>query len=31
MSILWIVVIGFLAGIIARILAPGPNIKPLAV
>jgi len=25
MSILWIVVIGFLAGIIARILAPGPN------
>lgn len=25
MSILWIVVIGFVAGIIARILAPGPN------
>ncbi len=27
MGILWIVVIGFVAGIIARLLAPGPN-KP---
>lgn len=25
MHIIWIIVIGFLAGIIARILAPGPN------
>ena len=25
MHILWIVIIGFVAGIIARILAPGPN------
>jgi uncharacterized membrane protein YeaQ/YmgE (transglycosylase-associated protein family) len=25
MNILWIVVIGFVAGIIARLLAPGPN------
>ena len=25
MGILWIVVIGFVAGIIARILSPGPN------
>ena len=25
MGILWIVVIGFVAGIIARMLAPGPN------
>lgn len=25
MGILWIVVIGFVAGIIARLLAPGPN------
>ena len=25
MGILWIVVIGFVAGIIARIIAPGPN------
>ena len=25
MNILWIVVIGFVAGIIARFLAPGPN------
>jgi uncharacterized membrane protein YeaQ/YmgE (transglycosylase-associated protein family) len=25
MSILWIVVVGFLAGIIARLLSPGPN------
>ena len=25
MNILWIIVIGFIAGIIARILAPGPN------
>ena len=25
MSILWIIVIGFVAGIIARFLAPGPN------
>jgi uncharacterized membrane protein YeaQ/YmgE (transglycosylase-associated protein family) len=24
-NILWIIVIGFIAGIIARILAPGPN------
>jgi uncharacterized membrane protein YeaQ/YmgE (transglycosylase-associated protein family) len=24
-SIIWIIVIGFLAGIIARILSPGPN------
>lgn len=27
MGILWIVVIGFVAGIVARLLAPGPN-KP---
>ncbi len=25
MNILWIIVIGFIAGIIARFLAPGPN------
>ena len=25
MSIIWIIVIGFVAGIIARLLAPGPN------
>ncbi|TMJ27032.1 MAG: GlsB/YeaQ/YmgE family stress response membrane protein [Alphaproteobacteria bacterium] len=25
MHILWIILIGFIAGIIARILAPGPN------
>ena len=25
MDILWIVIIGFVAGIIARLLAPGPN------
>ena len=25
MNILWIILIGFLAGIIARLLAPGPN------
>jgi uncharacterized membrane protein YeaQ/YmgE (transglycosylase-associated protein family) len=25
MHILWIILIGFLAGIIARLLAPGPN------
>ena len=25
MSILWIIVIGFVAGVIARFLAPGPN------
>ncbi len=25
MGILWIVIIGFVAGIIARLLAPGPN------
>lgn len=25
MHILWIIIIGFVAGIIARILAPGPN------
>lgn len=25
MSIVWIVLIGFVAGIIARLLAPGPN------
>ena len=25
MHILWIIVIGFVAGIIARLLAPGPN------
>lgn len=25
MSILWIILIGFVAGIIARLLAPGPN------
>jgi uncharacterized membrane protein YeaQ/YmgE (transglycosylase-associated protein family) len=24
-SILWIIIIGFVAGIIARLLAPGPN------
>jgi uncharacterized membrane protein YeaQ/YmgE (transglycosylase-associated protein family) len=27
MGILWIIVIGFVAGIVARLLAPGPN-KP---
>jgi uncharacterized membrane protein YeaQ/YmgE (transglycosylase-associated protein family) len=27
MGILWIVVVGFIAGIIARLLSPGPN-KP---
>ncbi len=27
MSILWIIVVGFVAGLIARFLAPGPN-KP---
>jgi len=25
MGILWVVIIGFVAGIIARLLAPGPN------
>lgn len=25
MSILWIILIGFVAGIVARLLAPGPN------
>lgn len=25
MSILWIIIIGFVAGLIARFLAPGPN------
>jgi uncharacterized membrane protein YeaQ/YmgE (transglycosylase-associated protein family) len=25
MNILWIIVIGFVAGLIARFLAPGPN------
>ena len=25
MSILWIIIVGFIAGIIARLLAPGPN------
>jgi uncharacterized membrane protein YeaQ/YmgE (transglycosylase-associated protein family) len=25
MSILWIVIIGFVAGLVARFLAPGPN------
>ena len=25
MSIIWIIVIGFVAGIIARLLSPGPN------
>ena len=25
MSIIWIIVVGFVAGIIARILSPGPN------
>ena len=25
MHIIWIIIIGFLAGIIARLLAPGPN------
>jgi uncharacterized membrane protein YeaQ/YmgE (transglycosylase-associated protein family) len=25
MNILWIIVIGFVAGVIARLLAPGPN------
>ena len=25
MHILWIIIIGFVAGIIARVLAPGPN------
>jgi uncharacterized membrane protein YeaQ/YmgE (transglycosylase-associated protein family) len=24
-SILWIIIIGFIAGVIARLLAPGPN------
>jgi uncharacterized membrane protein YeaQ/YmgE (transglycosylase-associated protein family) len=27
MGILWIIIVGFVAGIIARLLAPGPN-KP---
>jgi uncharacterized membrane protein YeaQ/YmgE (transglycosylase-associated protein family) len=27
MSILWIIVVGFVAGVVARLLAPGPN-KP---
>ena len=27
MGILWIIIIGFVAGVIARLLAPGPN-KP---
>jgi uncharacterized membrane protein YeaQ/YmgE (transglycosylase-associated protein family) len=27
MSILWIIIIGFIAGIIARLISPGPN-KP---
>jgi uncharacterized membrane protein YeaQ/YmgE (transglycosylase-associated protein family) len=27
MGILWIIIIGFLAGIVARLLSPGPN-KP---
>ena len=25
MHILWVIIIGFIAGIIARLLAPGPN------
>ncbi|MGZ3281286.1 MAG: GlsB/YeaQ/YmgE family stress response membrane protein, partial [Xanthobacteraceae bacterium] len=25
MSIIWIILIGFLAGVIARLLSPGPN------
>ena len=25
MNILWIIVIGFVAGVVARLLAPGPN------
>ena len=25
MSIVWIIVVGFIAGIVARLLAPGPN------
>jgi len=25
MNVLWIILIGFIAGIIARVLAPGPN------
>ena len=25
MSIIWIIIIGFLAGVIARLLSPGPN------
>ena len=28
MGILWIIIIGFIAGLIARVLAPGPN-KPV--
>ena len=28
MGILWIIIVGFIAGLIARFLAPGPN-KPL--
>jgi uncharacterized membrane protein YeaQ/YmgE (transglycosylase-associated protein family) len=30
MGIIWIVIIGFVAGIIARFLAPGPN-KPVGI
>ena len=25
MSIVWIIIIGFLAGVVARLLSPGPN------
>lgn len=25
MSVVWIIIVGFIAGIIARLLAPGPN------
>jgi uncharacterized membrane protein YeaQ/YmgE (transglycosylase-associated protein family) len=28
MGILWIVLVGFVAGIVARLLAPGPNKRP---
>ena len=30
MGILWIIIIGFIAGLIARFLAPGPN-KPVGI
>ena len=30
MHILWVIIIGFVAGIIARFLAPGPIIRPVS-